>query len=60
MKVQEILEKLREKGVRPEEVAVKLGYSYAGVMRWWRGEVEPKEPVIEALKAMLKEKGGEV
>jgi len=58
----EIIQRLKEKGVKVEEIAVKLGYSYAGVMRWWRGDVKPKEPVFDALKAMLKrvEKGGKL
>ena len=62
MKTKEILEKLRSKGVKFETVAYHLGYSYHGVRRWWKMEVEAKDPVKKALLEMLNKvkKGGKL
>ncbi len=51
--VRKLLAELVENGVNLTQVAYHLGYSYAGVQRWYKLDSKIKPPVYKELLALL-------
>lgn len=51
--IKESFEKLRKKGIRPEDIASQLHVSYSSVMSWSAGRRYPKDATLKQIEFLF-------